>query len=243
MHRDRELRIEPLLWSAPAPNFVPLVSKFSATLLLSSCLAILVALTAAGLQIYRGHTPLELQSYLTTYALILIPNEIFLIAASVALNVILRDKYLTYVVGLAVACGIYYLIIQGHNHPLYNPVLYQLWTPSDLSSGGGQLTRILIHRVYTLALSSFLLALALLLFGRKSSKGLQAGGRLSDKGWTVLAASASALAALVTGIMLGSVAWPFAARAAVGDAGDWIPQQRVARPPRTARLRVSSGPE
>jgi ABC-type transport system involved in multi-copper enzyme maturation permease subunit len=211
MHRDRELRIEPLLWSAPAPNFVLLLSKFAATLLLSSCLAILVALTAAALQIYRGHTPLELQAYLTTYALILVPNEVFLIAASVALNVILRDKYLTYVVGLAVACGIYYLISQGHNHPLYNPVLYQLWTPSDLSSGG-QLTRILTHRVYCLALSTFLLALALLLFGRKSSKGLRARGRLTDKGWTVLAALASALAALVTGIMVGNAAWPPAAQ-------------------------------
>jgi ABC-2 type transport system permease protein len=211
MHRDRELRIEPLLWSAPAPNFVLLVSKFSATLLLSSCLAILVAMTAAALQIYKGHTPLELQSYLTTYALILVPNEIFLIAASVALGVILRDKYLTYVVGLALACGIYYLISQGHNHPLYNLMLYQLWTPSDLSSGG-QLTRILIHRVYTLALSTFLLALALLLFGRKSSKGLRARGRLTDKGWTALAALASALAALVTGIMLANAAWPTAAQ-------------------------------
>lgn len=208
MHRDRELRIEALLWSAPAPNFVLLLSKFSATLLLSSCLAILVALTAAALQIYRGHTPLELQSYVTTYAVILVPNEVFLIAASVALNVILRDKYLTYVVGLAVAVGIYYLISQGHNHPLYNPVLYQLWTPSDLLSGGDQLTRILIHRVYTLALSAFMLALALLLFGRKSGKGLRARGRLSDTGWTALAASASALAALVTGIMLGNAAWP-----------------------------------
>jgi ABC-2 type transport system permease protein len=212
MHRDRELRIEPLVWSAPAPNFVLLVSKFSATLLLSSCLALLVALTAAALQIYRGHTPLELQSYVTTYALILIPNEIFLIAASVALNVVLRDKYLTYVIALALACGIYYLISQGHNHPLYNFMLYQLWTPSDLSSGGGQLTRILIHRVYTLALSTFLLALALLMFGRKSSKGSRARGRLSDRGWTVLAVSASALAALVTGIMLVNAAWPTAAQ-------------------------------
>src|SRR5947199_7141657 len=104
-----------------------LLSKFSATLLLSMSLMTLVALTATGLQIYKGHAPLEPQVYLTTYALILVPGEIFMIAASVALNLLLRDKYLTYAVSLAVGGAIFYLISRGYNHPLYNPVLYQLW--------------------------------------------------------------------------------------------------------------------
>src|SRR6185503_11215861 len=34
MHRDRELRIEPILWGTPAPNYVLLLSKFLATLVL-----------------------------------------------------------------------------------------------------------------------------------------------------------------------------------------------------------------
>ncbi|MDQ3744047.1 MAG: ABC transporter permease [Acidobacteriota bacterium] len=212
IHRDRELRVEPLLWSAPAPNFVLLLSKFSATLLLSSGLSALVTLTAVGLQIYKGHAPLELQTYLATYALILVPTEVFMIAASVALNVLLRDKYLTYALSLAVVGGIYYLISQGYNHPLYNPALYQLWTPSDLSDGGGHLTRILIQRVYCLALSAFLLALALLFFERKPEKGLRARGRLSGTGWAFLVALASALTALVTGLMVGKAAWPPAAQ-------------------------------
>jgi ABC-2 type transport system permease protein len=208
IHRDRELRVEPLLWSAPAPNFVLLLSKFSATLLLSSGLAALVTLTAVGLQIYKGHAPLELQSYLTTYALILVPTEVFMIAASVALNVLLRDKYLTYALSLAIVGGIYYLISQGYNHPLYNLALYQLWTPSDLLNGGDHLTRILIQRVYCLALSVFLLALALLFFERRPEKGLRARGRLSSTGWAFLVALASALTALVTGLMIGKAAWP-----------------------------------
>ena len=208
MHRDRELRVEALLWSAPVPNVVLLLSKFSATLLLSSGLAALVTLTAVGLQVYKGHAPLELQTYLATYALILVPTEVFMIAASVALNVLLRDKYLTYALSLAVVGGIYYLISQGYNHPLYNPALYQLWTPSDLLNGGDHLTRILIQRVYCLALSAFLLALALLFFERRPEKGLRARGRLSGKGWALLVALASALTAVVTGLMVGKAAWP-----------------------------------
>ncbi|HEX8087533.1 MAG TPA: hypothetical protein VF762_01690, partial [Blastocatellia bacterium] len=204
IHRDRELRVEPVLWSAPAPNFVLLLSKFSATLLLSISLMMLVALTAIGLQIYKGHAPLELQIYLTTYAVILVPSVVFMIAASVALNVLLRDKYLTYAVSLALGGAFYYLTSQGYNHWLYNPVLYQLWTPADLVNGGSHLTRILAHRIYCFALSALLLALALLCFERKSTKGLKAQGRLSGAGWSILVVIVSVLMAVVTGLIVSN---------------------------------------
>lgn len=204
MHRDRETRIEPMLWSTPAPDFALLVSKFAATLVLSLSLVALVGLTAAAIQIYKGHAPFEPQKYLAVYALILTPSVIFMSAASVALNVFLRDKYLAYAVSLALAGALYYLTGQGYHNPLYNPVLFQLWTPADLAYGAGSLTRILAHRVYCLALSSTLLALALVLFERKSAKGLATGGRLSAKGWTILAAVASALLAVLTGLMVDS---------------------------------------
>lgn len=202
MHRDRELRVEPVLWSAPVSNFVLLVSKFSATLLLSIALMVLVALTAVVLQIYKGYAPLELQIYLTTYAVILIPSVVFVIAAALALNVLLRDKYLAYAVGLTIGGAFYYLSGQGYNHWLYNPVLYRLWTPSDLANGGNHLTRILIHRVYCFALSALLLALALLCFERKSTKGLKVQGRLSGAGWSILVVIVSVLVAVATGLMV-----------------------------------------
>lgn len=202
MHRDRELKVEPVLWSAPAPSCVMLLSKFSATLLLSIALIALVALTAIGTQFYKGHTPLQLQAYLTTYAVILVPSAVFMIAASVALNVLLRDKYLTYTVSLAFGGATYYLASQGYNHPLSNPVLYQLWTPSELIDGGNHLTRILLHRIYTLALSALLLALAHLTFERKATKGLKAQGRLSSTGWAILVAVVSMLTAAITGLKI-----------------------------------------
>jgi ABC-2 type transport system permease protein len=105
MRRDRELRVEPVLWSAPAPNSLLLLSKFSATLLLSISLVTLVGLTAAGVQIYQGHAPLELRIYITTYAVIPVPSLIFMPATSAALNVLLRDKYLAYTAGLAIGGG------------------------------------------------------------------------------------------------------------------------------------------
>jgi hypothetical protein len=192
MHRDRELRVEPVLWGTPAPDLAFLLPKFAATLLLS--LVAPVAVAAALLQIYRGHAPLEPLAYLKTYALILLPGVVFMCAASVSLNVLLRDKYLAYAVSLAAGGTVYYLASQGHGGWLYNPVLYNLWTPADLFDGR-RLARILTHRVYCLALSSLLLALAFVFFGRKS-----AGGVFGGRAGAALLAGVSALAAVAAGL-------------------------------------------
>ena len=199
MHRDRELRIEPVLWSAPAPDFVFLLPKFAATLLLSLSLVAPVAAAAVLLQLYKGHTPLEPLAYLKTYALILLPSVVFMCAASVAANVLLRDKYMAYVVGLAAGGTVYYLASQGGGGWLSNPVLYNLWTPADLAAGGSRLARILMHRVYCLAIASLLLSLAFVLFGRNSAGGSKARGRFGGRGWALLLALTSALAAVAAG--------------------------------------------
>jgi ABC-type transport system involved in multi-copper enzyme maturation permease subunit len=172
MHRDRELKIEPMLWSAPAPDFVLILSKFFATLLLTLSLLVLVALAAIGVQLLRGHTPIELSAYFKVYSVILIPSIVFIIAASVALNVLLRDKYLTYAVSIGIGIGLFYLYGQGYNQWLYNPLLYQSWTYADLTGSLSDQAHFLLRRIYWLALACFCLALAHLCFHRKLSSAL-----------------------------------------------------------------------
>lgn len=171
MHRDRELRIEPILWSLPAPNSVLVLSKFAATLLLSICLMVMVGATAIALQIYKGHGPVEISAYLVIYAIILIPTMIFLVATATAFNVLLRDKYLAYAASFAIGGGLLYLYNQGYNHWLYNPVLYGLWTPSDLTGEAKNPAQIIAYRAYALAIAAVMLALAHIFFERKSTKG------------------------------------------------------------------------
>ncbi|MET0622293.1 MAG: hypothetical protein ABW250_04850 [Pyrinomonadaceae bacterium] len=194
MHRDRELRIETVLWGTPAPDFAFLLPKFAATVLLSLSLVAPVAVAAVLLQLYRGHAPLEPLAYLKTYAVVLLPSVVFMCAASVSLNVLLRDKYLAYAVSLAAGGTLYYLASQGHGGWLSNPVLYNLWTPADLFDGR-RLARILTHRAYCLALSSLLLSLAFVFFGRKS-----AGGVFGGRAGAALLAAVSALAAVWAGL-------------------------------------------
>lgn len=202
MHRDRELRVEPLLWSAPAPGFVILLSKLVATILISISLLTAVALTAIVLQIYNGHAPIEIWSYMTIYMVVLIPSIVFMASASVALNVLLRDKYFAYAVSLAMGGGLFYLFSSGYNHWLYNPVLYQLWTPSDLIGEGANQQRIFIHRIYFLAIAVLLIALAHIFFERKSTRDLFVDGRLSSKGWALSIATISLTIAVIAGFII-----------------------------------------
>lgn len=202
MHRDRELRIEPILWSMPIPNGVLLLSKFLTTITLTLALIFMIGLTAIATQLLRGQTPVEISAYLITYAVILFPTIAFMTAASIALNVFLRDKYFAYAVCIAISAGLVYLYKLGYNHWLYNPALYQLWTYSDLTGVGSGQARILTHRLYCLALSCFCLALAQLGFRRKSAKGFRINGRLGDKGWALVVMGVSGVVAVVTGLMI-----------------------------------------
>ena len=160
MHRDREVKIEPVLWGAPTPNNVLLLSKFLATLLLSLFFLLLVALMAMLTQLLGGQTPVEISTYLITYFLILLPSLAFMAAASMALNVLLRDKYLAYAVSIATGSGLFYLYSQGYNHWLYNPALYGLWTEGDLGGTGSGFSRLLSLRVYCLAITLVCLLIA-----------------------------------------------------------------------------------
>ncbi|MGI9166594.1 MAG: ABC transporter permease [Pyrinomonadaceae bacterium] len=200
MHRDREVRIEPVLWSTPASNNVFLLSKFFATLLLALSLVGLVGLTAIVIQLLRGHTPVEVWAYLTVYSLILIPTIVFAAALSVVLNVLLRDKYLVYAVSVATGSGLFYLYSMGYKHWLYNPALYQLWSYQDLTGSGYQ--GILNHRIYWLAIACLCLSLAHLGFRRTSSKRLWINGRLGNRGWALLAVVISLALAVLMGVTI-----------------------------------------
>ena len=173
MHRDRDLRIEPVLWSLPFPNRLLLLSKFLSVLALTFSLTVTTHLIAIALQIFKHETPIEISAYLKVFAVIVIPSIVFLAAASLALNVLLRERYVTYVVSIATCAGLFYLYGQGYRHWAYNPLLYQLWKYADLTAGAGNQARILWYRVYWLAIAMLCLVLAHLFYERKAGRRLR----------------------------------------------------------------------
>jgi len=166
MHRDRDLRIEPLLWSQPIPNYVLLLSKFLATLLLTLVLILLDALVTIALQRMKHNGPIELSAYLRICFLILVPNAIFMAAAVLMLNVLLRDRYVTYAAAIGICTSLFYLYSLGHNGWLYNPLLFRLWDYENLRGGANQ-SQILQHRIYILILAALFIGLAHLFYPRK----------------------------------------------------------------------------
>ena len=165
LQRDRDLRIEPLVWSQPIPNSVLLLSKFLATLVLVLALVVAVGLIAVLAQTIKGDWPVELTTYLRIYFWILIPNAIFLTATATFLKVLLRDRYLTYTAAIGIGGGLFYFYSQGHSGWLYNPLLFRLWKYQALQDAN-TLSQIAQHRAYVLLIALILLALAHFLFKR-----------------------------------------------------------------------------
>jgi ABC-2 type transport system permease protein len=203
LHRDRELRIEPLLWSQAAPNYALLLSKFLATLVLTFGLIVLVGAITVALQILKHNGPVELSEYLRIYGVIVIPNAIFLAAAVLALSVLLRDRYVTYVIAIGLCAGLFYLYSQGHNGWLYNPLLFQLWKYSDLTGGGSRLAHILAQRIHLMAIAVLSLSLAHLFFRRPSNRSLLTNSRLTNSGWSMVLLFVSLAVAIVAGLLVG----------------------------------------
>jgi hypothetical protein len=77
-------------------------------------LIIVVALITIILQDVKHNGPIELTAHLRIYGVILIPNAIFLAAAALGLNLLLRDRYVTYAGAIGICGGLFYLYTQGH---------------------------------------------------------------------------------------------------------------------------------
>jgi ABC-type transport system involved in multi-copper enzyme maturation permease subunit len=163
MHLEREVKLEPVVWSTPAPNTVLLISKFLVMTLLAMALVIVGSLTTIVTQLLRGYTPVDFMAYLIINLIVVVPAIIFMAAFGVVLNVLLRNKYLAYVVAIGTGAGLFYLYNIGYNHWVYNPLLYRLWKYDDLAG-----RTILTSRLYCLALAAVSLVLAHLFFERKS---------------------------------------------------------------------------
>lgn len=166
IHRDSDVRVDGLLWSHPIPNYVILSAKFLATLALTLGLVLSVGVIAIAVQLVKGNTPLELSAYLNVYLLIVVPNAIFLSATWLALHVLLPGRYVAYVAAIGICIGLSYFYSQGYTGELYNPLLFKIWSYSDLA--GPNRPRIMMLRGYTLTLATAFILLAHLVNARRT---------------------------------------------------------------------------
>ncbi|PYS70725.1 MAG: hypothetical protein DMF73_12270, partial [Acidobacteria bacterium] len=84
------------------------------------------------------------------------------------LNVVLREKYVTYAVSIGIGAAMFYLYSTGYLHWLYNPLFYHLGKYADLV--GMNRNILLLQRSFWLAVAIMFLAVAQACFPRKTSR-------------------------------------------------------------------------
>lgn len=156
IHRDRELRVEPMLWTSPVSNAALLGSKFMAVSIVASATAAAVSVAAFAIH------PVLLSKFAVIGLALLLPSIAFMVAASMAVHIVCRDKAAGYAVCVAIGTALFFAVTSGHNHWMLNPTLYGLWSPAD------SLPRLIALRLYTILLTLICLGLCGRFFERKS---------------------------------------------------------------------------
>ena len=165
-HREKELRIEPLLWVTRIPNWILISSKLASVFIPAALFALAVSLGAILAQVVRGHFPVSIAPFLFMFSLLIIPNLLIIIGLSMTLNSLITNKHLVYALSIAAAGTLIYLIQQGYNHWFYTPVIASMpFTTDDVSRNPGT---VLLHRMFWLSSVSAGLAISLLVFKRRT---------------------------------------------------------------------------
>jgi hypothetical protein len=94
--RERESRMAQMLDATPVPSWLPLISKLLALIGLQALLLCVIMLTGMSVQIFKGYFQLEPGLYLHELFLIQLPGFALLAVLSIALQVLLNQKYLAF---------------------------------------------------------------------------------------------------------------------------------------------------
>jgi hypothetical protein len=179
LHRDRTVKMEPLLWSTPVANLSLVLPKWIASVLVAVTISMVVAVSAASLQFARGHGPVAFGTYVAIYVLVLLPSFAFTSALATLLAVRIREKHVAYAILLGLGTSLYYLYGMGHSAWWYNPWMYQRWAASDFQYPASAVVRVLPERAFWLAVSALFLYAATIQLPRRDRT---TRGRITTKG-------------------------------------------------------------
>jgi ABC-2 type transport system permease protein len=190
VHRDRAARVEPLVFAAPASNAVLIGSKYAAVLAFAAGIAALTAATAVVTQVAREAASIEVGPYLVVYASILMPGVAVVTAAALAAHVLARDRLLGHAIAIGIGGAMLYVFYLGYTNWLYNPVLYGLWSYSDMTGLAPYSRGLALHHVYWGAIAAGCLAIAVVALPRRSRRSRAALGSIAAAVVVAVAAGA-----------------------------------------------------
>lgn len=202
--RDRDLKINQIVDSLPAPSTALFAAKFINMILVTTLLLTAVLFSGMAIQLSYGYTKFEISQYLIRLYLLELPSYINLIALTFFFQIVLRNKYLAH--GLIV---IYYMTdlfaeALGFEHFLYlfNKKPFPMY--SDMNGFGHLFNIFHLYNFYWMFLSAILVIISAVFWNRgteaKSWKNI-----LSSLGSTLSGSLKTALAFSIFGFVgLGS---------------------------------------
>jgi ABC-2 type transport system permease protein len=185
--RDDDTGLRAILYASPIANSALLGAKFAAMLLLSAAMMLLTVATALVSQAVQwywidGRFYLDLEPYGPILARVLLPAVVILCGSSLAVNVLVRGRYLAYFTSILLGAGAIWLLIEGRRALYLNPFAIGHWAYSDLLGLGPYTERLDWHHAYWACVIAALLAAACWLLERT-----QGGWRLYLSGFALRA--------------------------------------------------------
>jgi ABC-2 type transport system permease protein len=179
--RERGTGVAPIIYSTPVQGGALLFGKAIANSIVGAVVLAAAFLGGAGVMVAQGKVSIEIGPFLSIWGLLLIPT--FLVWSSFVMAVLslVRDRYVTYAIGLGVLilCG--FLQLWGKMNWVWNWDLWSAITWTDFGSIEPNGFPVTLNRLFYLSLAALFLAIAVRLFPRRELDAARAVDRLRPK--------------------------------------------------------------
>lgn len=164
--RDREVRFQDILGSSPAPNWVFVLSKMVAAVLVVAIFLAVTALVAILFQLFKGYTNFEFDLYLVAYLYNYGMLFYFAVVLSIVLQVMAPNKYFGMLFMLVYVIALITLPNAGWEDPLYLYGAGNSAPYSDMNGYNGQLVYAAWYNLYWFCFAVLIGILGYLLWSR-----------------------------------------------------------------------------
>ncbi len=161
--RERQVQINLIYDAFPMPDFVSLVSKFLAMVLLYCAIFLLLIITAVSIQTFKGYYKYELGIYFTSLYTSSLLGLVFYTFLAFFIQVLVNDKFVGYAVIVVFFIANLVLSQIGLEHQLFSFGSASMGTYSDMNSYGHFPISFSWFSVYWTGFSVVLFAVAVLL--------------------------------------------------------------------------------
>ena len=176
--RERELRADQIMDSLPVPNWIPMISKLVALMILPGLMLAVLMVVGVGIQAWRGFFDYEILLYLKKLFILDWTRYMLLCVLAFTIQVLVNHKYLGhFLMILYFIFGIFAGQL-GLNHTLYYYGSGSGAPYSDMNGFIPYIPRLISYKLYWIFFATLLIIISNLLWSRGTASNIKS--RLSS---------------------------------------------------------------